>query len=135
MAIHDDGREMQNAAITLEIPGLGVCDIREFTWNDILKTRRIVEAQGVDGVSIEMADGDEVERATLDNMVRMFATATVAIQRTLPATTFETVADLFRPRDEEAMSLLTRVIAITATGREPSPTAEEAGNYPPGQGE
>ena len=68
-------------------------------------------------------------------MIRMIATATVAIQRTMPAVTFDMVADLFRPRDDQMMDILTRVVSITSDGTEPSPVAETSGNGLPGQEE
>jgi len=137
MAMHDDGQEMANSAITLEIPTLGPCEFREMSWGDLFKVRRMVQAEGVDTVEISDVADDavDVETPAIDNLIRMIATATVAVQKTVPAATFESVADLFRPRDTEMMGLLTRIITITATGRDAPVVAEESGNGQPGQGD
>jgi len=139
MAIEKDTREMANIAITVEIPGLDPCAIQEFSWMDLFRVRELARGMGLDSINIDPVPADaashEVERVALDNMIRMIATATVAIQRTMPAVTFDMVADLFRPRDDQMMDILTRVVSITSDGTEPSPVAETSGNGLPGQEE
>lgn len=116
----DTGREMRNAAITVEVPGLGPCDFREFSWAENFKVWDILAEMGITDPDVDweaFVSGDD-PKANQNNMRRMFATATVAIQMTHPEATFEQVAALFKPFDAEDDRLLSRIYGITATGKD-----------------
>jgi hypothetical protein len=133
MTLADTARTLRNSAITIEIPGLGPCEIREFSWAETFKVLDILGTMGITDPDVDWAAmGGEDTPGAMDNMRRMFATATVAIQGTHPEATFDQVARLFIPSDPADDLLLSRIYAITSTGKDTTtadePSQEEAGN-------
>jgi len=131
---------MTNAGITLEVPGIGACTFREFSWLEMFAVQDILTPMGVEGTNVEWVDlldpdTPEDPARAFRNMRRMFATATVGVRETYPDLGFDDVARCFTPDDPEHDRLLGRIYAITSTGRDMVPEdddGETAGNEPAG---
>lgn len=130
MTSADTSREIRNAATTIEVPGLGPCDFREFTWADTFAVLDILKPMGITDPDVDWTAMDGSDPAgSMDNMRRMFATATVAIRATYPEATFEAVSRMFIPSNDEDDLLLSRIYAITSTG-EDTPTVSDDDDAP-----
>jgi hypothetical protein len=131
----DTAREMRNSSITIEIPDLGPCEIKEFSWRETFAVLDVLATMGITDPDVDWAAmGGDDPAGAMTNMRRMFATATVAIQQTHPEATFDEVAAMFVPSNAEDDLLLSRIFAIASTGTD-SPTADEPSQETSGNGD